>query len=422
MSQKKMHYAWLIMASCSALLVGINGIACGTIGLFMKPMSQSFNVGIGAVAIFITVQFLTMAVMNPIAGRILTKYNLRVVLSLAAFGAVATMGAMSQFTSIIQLYVAGLFFGVFTTFLMFLTVPILINNWFKKNVATVMGICMAFSGIGGAIFNPIGGIWITMFGWRTAYLLLAVCVAVIVLPFTLFVVRFRPVEKGLKAFGEEENTSVQTSSVELPGISRATAVKTFPFFLLIIFSAMMGLYGGMQPNIIVYAGTLGLSPTVAATTASVIMIGLILGKIILGFLNDKTGPVKAVFIIAVLAVIAISLLINAKSGGVMILLAGSFLFGFCLSLTSIQLPVLVRNVFGQKDYGSIFSIVMMGMSLCSALSSPLYGFIYDINKSYLLAFYLIIGIVVVTFLTAFGAVASGKKLKDNTVNSKSINA
>ena len=53
---------------------------------------------------------------------------------------------------------------------------------------------MAFMGIGGAIFAQITGALIESIGWRPTYMVLGVCIALFILPFTLFIIRSKPEE------------------------------------------------------------------------------------------------------------------------------------------------------------------------------------------------------------------------------------
>lgn len=90
--------------------------------------------------------------------------------------------------------------------LLYLAVPSLINAWCVKRVGFFVGLCMAFTGIGGVIFNPVGSALIASGpeGWRTGYLVFGVIILVVTLPFTLFVVRSKPADKGLEPYGASD--------------------------------------------------------------------------------------------------------------------------------------------------------------------------------------------------------------------------
>ena len=74
---------------------------------------------------------------------------------------------------------------------------------------------MSFSGIGGAILSPIFTLLIEAMGWREAYLIAAVIMAVLVLPWTLFVFKLHPEDIGWKPYGwSEEDERVEQARIE----------------------------------------------------------------------------------------------------------------------------------------------------------------------------------------------------------------
>ena len=146
-----------------------------------------------------------MMVMLPIAGKLMNKIDLRILLSAAVIVNGVTYLVMSQLTEVWMFYVAGVFLGIGTAPLIYLAIPTLINNWCTKKVGFFVGLCMAFTGIGGVIFNPVGTALIGSGpdGWRLGYLVFGIIMLVATLPFTLLVVRSKPEDKGLLPYGAE---------------------------------------------------------------------------------------------------------------------------------------------------------------------------------------------------------------------------
>ena len=87
------------------------------------------------------------------------------------------------------------------------------NNWFKAKVGTSLGIAMAFMGVGGAIFAQITGVLIESIGWRSTYIVLGVIVAILILPFSIFVIRSKPEQLNMTAYGADE-VDVNASNVQ----------------------------------------------------------------------------------------------------------------------------------------------------------------------------------------------------------------
>lgn len=71
-----------------------------------------------------------------------------------------------------------------------------ISNWFKKRRGMAIGIMSAGIGAGGLVLAPLlGGYLIPNFGWRMAYLALALFLAALI-PLALLVIKTEPSEVG----------------------------------------------------------------------------------------------------------------------------------------------------------------------------------------------------------------------------------
>lgn len=64
-------------------------------------------------------------------------------------------------------------------------------------------------------------------------------------------------------------------------------------------------------------------------------------------------------------------------GALALLLVGSFLFGVVYAMTTVETPLLVRTVFGSRDYTNIYSRVSMVGSLMSAVAAVFWDLVVD---------------------------------------------
>ena len=92
---------------------------------------------------------------------------------------------------------------------------------------------MCGSGVGGVVFPMLGNYLIEMIGWRTSYAVIGLIIAVIILPWTIFVFRLYPSDMGLKPYGEEKMTLKQTEV--LKGMSAKKAIFTLAFIYAFVF-------------------------------------------------------------------------------------------------------------------------------------------------------------------------------------------
>lgn len=413
MGERKTHYAWTIAVACCVLsFVGV-GMFQNCPGIFFKPVADALHIGRGEVATYITVQNIVTMFVLIIAGRILPKVNIRVLLTLAVLLVGGTFMAMSRITEMYQFYIAGVLCGIGLAFIGTMILPILINNWFQEKAGTVIGIAFACASIGGAVFNPVGSMIIQKYGWQTGYLSFGIIGLVVLLPITLFVVRFKPADKGLLPYGAGQGgPSVQAgvSGIEdLPGITSGRALKSASLYLVILFTAGVTCLAAFNSAMPGYAASLGMSPTLGGTAASVVLLGAIAGKLLLGYLNDKIGAIKATTFAVIMGVIGILLL--ASKINVAVFLTGAAFLGLAFALTGVEPPIVTKQIFGLKNFSVIFSYVSMAMMLSSAIVIPVYGYIYDLTNSYLPGLMFVLAILIVGYVAMLAAIKLGKNLQ-----------
>lgn len=100
-----------------------------------------------------------------------------------------------------------------------------------------MGIATAFSGVGAAIFTPILSNLIVSVGWQTSYLLAGGMSLVLTVPFTAFVLKFKPADMGMTPYGAEEGKKVAAVASEMQvgmSVKRAWATGLVAFVFVMI--------------------------------------------------------------------------------------------------------------------------------------------------------------------------------------------
>ncbi|WP_412728627.1 MFS transporter [Cytobacillus kochii] len=400
--KKKVHYAWWIAVSCCALYAGSVGIIVSCAGLFYKSVSSELGVGTADIVFYTTLMYLVITFTLPFAGKVFSIINIRFLLTISAITAALAFGLMGTFTSVYQFYIAGVLLGLANTFLIYAAVPIIINNWFKEKMGTVLGLCMTFMGIGGAIFAPIAGYLIDTIGWRYSYIFLGIVVAILTLPFTIFIIRKEPKDLNLRAYGEKppgHNKDLLTDA----GTTLKDAYKSILFYSLFIFTGLLGLQVTVSFHIPNHLQTEGFSTTLAASVVTMVMIGQTSGKFIIGWLNDKFG-IKLTNVIGIgSGIIGILLILFSNVLGSVFLYIGGLTFGIGYSTGTLLPPFMIKTVFGNKDYASIYTVIMSASTLAIALGTTIFGFVYDITGSYYSVFlavlFIQIGAILLSLIT-----------------------
>lgn len=409
------HYAFLIVAACICFCAACS-LMVNYAGVYMPSVTKTFGASSAEFMLYFTILQLAMAITLPVAGKVMNNIDLRVLFTVSGILCFIGTLILSNAQALWMLYVGGLFEGVGTAPLLFLAVPKLIGAWCADKVGFFTGLALAFTGIGGVIFNPVQQIFINMGpeGWRMGYLAAGIILLILVLPFSIFVIRNTPADKGMKPYGFEKLTqAADPSAAEAlnKGIDAAKAMKTLAFYAVAVVALLYALNQTVYQMFPAYCNSFANSfPEIAAlsaTIASVCMVGLTIGKILLGAVNDKNS--KGGIVVSVgLGIIGVILLMFFPTAAPLLLI-GAFLFGFVYAGTTVQSTLLTRIVFGNRDYANIYSRVSMCSSVGGAFAATLWGIIVDLPNGYFLMFCMSLVIMVLIAIFSFYAVSQAKK-------------
>jgi len=371
----------------------IIGLVMSCAGIFYAPVSTDLGVSKGDFGLYMTFVYGFSFFMLSVAGKLIDRYSARWLLT----GAAALVGivylTMSQYQEVWQFYIAGGVIGISLSFLLYLSYPVLINRWFNARVGFFIGLCSAASGIGGVLFNPLGGYLLQTYGWRNTYLIFGGIILLIVVPLLGLLLRDRPADMGLKPVGEK----VTSTTLSNEGVSYTKAIKSPVFYALLVFAFLMIAVSTLNLLLPTYVTTIGFSIEQSAFVASAVMIGVTIGKIALGYINDK-NPLMGVLLASLLGIIGFIFLVMGQSE-IYIILIGAFLFGWAYAAVTVQTALLVRTVFGTKDYSKIFSNISIALALGGAVMAGLWGYLADFINFKII---FIIGIVLLVLSGCIG--------------------
>lgn len=372
MTKKFPFHCGFVVAACCTLVTMFNiGLVLSCAGIFFVPISEELKVSVGQVAMYLSFNLLASSIMLSFSGRLMEQFGARRMMTLSSIVMGLTLISMSKFDALWQFYFAGAILGVTFTFLMYLSFPTIIPRWFNKKVGLMIGIAAAGSSIGGAIFNPICGILINNYGWRMTYIILGAVILIVVSPIIGIFLRNKPADVGLKPFGESSISARQNAN---DGYEYRAVLKMPIFYGLFMFGFFMSTIASVFHFIPKYAATLNFSLEEAAMVASAAMIGSTIGKVGLGWINDKSLKAGVLATIG-LGIFGLGLMFTGS--GLTVLIGGGFLFGWAYAGVFVQTPLLVRAVFGSKSYSQIYSNISIGLTVSAAIAMAAWGFLAE---------------------------------------------
>jgi len=404
---KKIHYGWWIVLACCAITC-CNGIIMQATVNFYGPVAAELGVGIGKLTIYVTIMSLTMALLYPVVGNFLEKCLKPILL----FGGViqyVTLALMGTFHSVYQFWFAGLLLGMGASVTMVMAVPILINMWFAKKRGLALGMALSFNGIAAAVFSMVAGSVISLWGWRAAYLVLAICGLITYIPAILFLIK-TPHQKGIRPYGTVDGAvSLGETAMSNQGMTLSQAVKHPAFYGMLICAATLAAASSEATQVSAFStGHFGLSVEAAAGVVAIYSIGNMVGNIIIGTVDDKFGHSKTL-LLAIGAAVGSQVLLLTITESFALLASVVFVLGFVFTSYSVLLPGMANEIFGEKDYSRIWAYIMSAGSICGAVIIPTYGTIFDKTSSYSGVFILVTVLCIVCAMSGITALKTAKK-------------
>ncbi|HEY0216466.1 MAG TPA: MFS transporter, partial [Cellulomonas sp.] len=408
--------AWLILVACCALFGASVGVIGNSAGIYLVPVSEDMGWSLADLNSYLTFVALFMTVSLPVAGWVLPRTGIRFILAGAVTLAAVVYGASSLFTSLAHWYAGGALLGIAFSFLFYLPVPLLVNNWFRNRNGLAIGVAAAFASVVAAVANPVGSRLIEQIGWRETRVVMAVVAWVMAVPLVLLVVRLTPGELGLRPYGAEEVDAAETSGTVAAGVAAGSApaaaaggaaalapvvpaapgpalgrvLRSAPFLAVLLLSGLLAMSASMLQQVPSVAAGAGLSPTTGATGVSAIMVGGILGKLCLGWVFDHLGILPTTLIAAGLGATG-ALVVLAGGAATAVFLLGCFVFGGAYAGLTVIPPLAVRQLFGTAGYSRIYSCVTVALGLFAAVAPVLFARIHDVTGSFDGAWWVCVG-------------------------------
>ena len=234
----------LVVLTGIMITFGCSALCFSTWGLFQPVVAEGLGVEVTAFAMYVTVMYLTMTIASPFAGKLLQTMDIRILLSASAALVGCAFLLMSFSNTIVLFYVAAVMLGLGEITILWLAIPTLINRWFVERAGFFIGLCMAFTGIGGAIWSAVfTALTASGVDFHTIYLIWGVIALVTSLPFTLFCVRNSPEDCGLAPYGASMQKAASGAEVAAKpsGLSAGFVMKTPMFYAICVFAGLINI-------------------------------------------------------------------------------------------------------------------------------------------------------------------------------------
>jgi len=374
--------ALLILAFTFAANAVLRGLQ-DSYAVFVLPISEDFGWPRAAVSSVYSITFATVGLSGPLVGWLFDRWGPLRLYLLGVTAAAAGCALCAQADALWQFYLAlGLLFGLGAASVGYVPMAALLSRWFRERLNTAMAVGLASHGIGILLLAPAAQLLIDAFGWRQAYLILALVVLGLLPLFLL--VPWRQAAAGHPAYRAERAATGRAGS-EAPGPILAEAARTAAFWgiaLSFFFTSLAMFSVSLQTP--AYLAAIGYSVDEAAGAFGLLGLLLPIGMIGFGWLGDRIGRRRAALISYTITFLGILCLVLLRHGPSPWLLGGFVLaFGATFGSRGPAISTIAARLFGGAHFGRIYGCATALLGIGGATGAWLGGFLFDATGGYL---------------------------------------
>lgn len=360
----------LVLVGAALFQCALIGVLMNSTGVFLAQIRMDLGLSMTRVSVHNTIRSIAGALGGAFLVRMFfrthkAKFMMGTILVIVLGYLLLIIGADTWLWYVVPVFVSP------TASIGIIAVPYILNPWFPENAGAATGLALAFSGVGGIVFNPVAAFLIEKLGWRMAILILGAVTIVFALIGIGLIFRRKP-PREVEA-EQEEKIGIRKEK------GRSCTKKTF----LLCCICMLG--GGICTQLVnyisMYIESIGYSLTVGAIMTSFVMAGNIGGKLLFGILSDLAGVWKAMlFGLLCVAVGAMGLVMAREQP--LLLSAAALLYGSCYAISTIAVSRCCIKAYGAEGGKAYSGIHTSINSAVGALSSFGAGALFDMTESF----------------------------------------
>ena len=411
----RIFFGWWTVIAGSFLNLWTAGYTVYGFGALFKPLSAELGFSRAVTSVASSISRFGGGLEAPLSGWLTDRYGPKWI----AFFGVSLFGlSLILMNFVDSLWAFYLVWGIMVGTGMQLSSGIPINtaiaNWFVKKRGKALGTRMMASGV---FALPLVTWLIVTRGWRTACVAGGLVILLVGLPLIWFFVRqHRPEYYGLLPDGATIEAELQqdtkqmidrgidyAAEVEEMELTLRQAMKTPAYWILVLFHSVSGTsMSGMLVHFIPLLTDIGMTPTKAAATLTIVGFFSIVSRFGGGFVADRLRKQHLRFLMGGACLL--------QAGGITIFLLNQtvavvypFLILYFIGggINLIMTPVIGGRYFGRKAFGSVRgSSAAFTMPLGMLL--PIYfGWVFDTTGRYATAFTAFAALLVFTTVLLF---------------------
>ncbi len=407
MNGRELFYGWIIVAVALVSMAFWLGIR-SSFSVFYVTLLEDFSWSRGSAAGVQSVALVTYTLLAPMVGGLIDRFGPRrvvipgiVILSLG----LVLSSTIKTLTDFYLFY--GVISGAGITSIGIITYSAILAHWFEKKRGLASGIALSGMGLGTFSMVPLSQSFISIWGWRTTFIITGGLVLILLLPLNALFLRHKPQELGQNPDGvndweiaKEENLRKKLQMKPENEWTLKKVIHSGRFWALIIFPflSIIGVYIILVHNV-KFLVDQGVDKMTAALAFAMVGVISSIFRIFWGWLSDRIGRELTYTIGIICACIGVGSLSLFETSGLKLFIHTYFIFfGIGWGVTAPMFMSVSADLFKGKIFGLIYGFIEAGIGIAAALGAWAAGAIFDKTQSYHMAFNLAI---VVLLLSCF---------------------
>ncbi len=385
------YYGWMIVA-VGFLSTGVWLAMRTTFSVFLVVLLDEFHWSRASAAGVQSVSFIVYTFAAPLVGTLIDRFGPRRIILPGIFILCVGLFLSSYVQSLTQLYI---FYGVIVafgvTFVSIIAMSAILSHWFEKKRGLASGVTVSGMGIGTFVLVPLSQYLISGIGWRSAFMVLAGLVFLLLFPLSAVFLRHKPAELGLKPDGAGAAGGAKKRRMEVVDrewaqtdwtLKRAAKEGRFWSLLIFAFLSVIPVYVLLIHGMKLLVDR-GFDKMSAAFVIALLGITSSAFKIFWGWLSDRTGR-EVTFTAGafIMALGAFCLLLLESGGSQKLAYLFVVLFGCGWGVTAPTYMSMSADLFQGRSFGLIYGITEAVIGLGCALGPWLGGYTFDKTGSY----------------------------------------
>ncbi len=396
---RRAYYGWTIVLLAATAMVGTLPARTQGLGIVTEHILADLNldrITWAEINLWATLIGSGFAVA---IGRVLDRFGARIVLTATALVLGVIVGLMSAATTVVAMVVlVTLTRGVGQSALSVVSLA-MVGQWFSRRLPIAMGFYAVPMSFGFMLAFPLVGAVVQSYGWRIAWLSIAMALGVGLAPLAWTLARRGPESLGVTVDGDRSVPDV--GEVRLDGWTWRQALTTGPFW---VFASGAALYGLVASGIGLFNESIlaerGFGPTVYYQTLVVTALTALIGNFAGGWLAERWSMPRLMAV--AMGVLATGLAVLPHLATVLQVMGWAVLMGVGGGFVMVLFFGYWARAYGRRDLGQIQGVAQALTVVASAVGPLLLAQWVARTGSYGSMFTLLAGVVA---LNAFAALA-----------------